>query len=56
MGRRHDRHPLPRHIRGRGYNRLVTEIAGRQVENEDLVNMPNWLSLTWRIGDGLGST
>jgi len=35
-----------------GYNRLVTEIAGRPVENEDLVNMPNWLCLTWRIGDG----
>jgi len=26
-----------------GYNRLKTEIAGRVVENEDLVNMPNWL-------------
>lgn len=26
-----------------GYNRLRTEIAGRMVENEDLVNMPNWL-------------
>ena len=35
-----------------GYNRLVTEIAGRPVENEDLVNMPNWLCLTWRIDGG----
>ncbi len=26
-----------------GYNRLKTEIAGLEVENEDLVNMPNWL-------------
>jgi alpha,alpha-trehalase len=26
-----------------GYNRLKTEIAGRVIENEDLVNMPNWL-------------
>jgi alpha,alpha-trehalase len=26
-----------------GYNRMKTEIAGRVVENEDLVNMPNWL-------------
>lgn len=26
-----------------GYNRLKTEIAGRIIENEDLVNMPNWL-------------
>ncbi|MBA2663321.1 MAG: glycoside hydrolase family 65 protein [Bradymonadaceae bacterium] len=35
-----------------GYNRLKTEIAGREVENEDLVNMPNWLSLGFRIEDG----
>jgi alpha,alpha-trehalase len=34
-----------------GYNRLKTEIAGRMVENEDLVNLPNWLPLTFRIGD-----
>jgi alpha,alpha-trehalase len=34
-----------------GYNRLKTEIAGRVVENEDLVNLPNWLSLGFRIGD-----
>ncbi len=32
-----------------GYNRLKTEIAGRIVENEDLVNIPNWLSLTFRF-------
>ena len=35
-----------------GYNRLKTEIAGRIIENEDLVNMPNWLSLTFRIDGG----
>jgi len=35
-----------------GYNRLVTEIAGRKVENEDLVNCPNWLPLTFRVDDG----
>jgi alpha,alpha-trehalase len=36
-----------------GYNRLRTEIAGRTVENEDLVNFPNWLPLTFRInGEG----
>lgn len=34
------------------YNRLTTEIAGRAVENEDLVNLPNWLPLTFRIGKG----
>ncbi len=35
-----------------GYDRLVTEVAGRPVENEDLVNMPNWLCLTFRPEDG----
>ena len=35
-----------------GYNRLTTEIAGRPVVNEDLVNMPNWLSLTLRLEGG----
>ncbi len=34
-----------------GYNRLRTDIAGRVVENEDLVNFPNWLALQFRIGD-----
>ncbi len=37
-----------------GYNRLSTEIAGRTVENEDLVNMPNWLPLTFRIVNDAG--
>src|SRR5690606_1275774 len=35
-----------------GYNRLRTDVAGRTVENEDLVNFTNWLPLTFRIGDG----
>ena len=35
-----------------GYNRLHTDIAGRVVENEDLVNFPNWLALEFRIADG----
>lgn len=34
------------------YNRLRTDIGGRQVENEDLVNCPNWLPLEFRIEDG----
>jgi trehalose/maltose hydrolase-like predicted phosphorylase len=34
------------------YNRLRTDIAGRTVENENLVNAPNWLTLTFRIEDG----
>jgi len=35
-----------------GYNRLKTELAGRVIENEDLVNIPNWLPLTFRVEDG----
>jgi alpha,alpha-trehalase len=30
------------------FNRLTSEVGDRQVENEDMVNAPNWLSLTWR--------
>ncbi|MCT8971532.1 glycoside hydrolase family 65 protein [Microbaculum marinisediminis] len=35
-----------------GYNRLTTDIAGRTVENEDLVNLPNWLPLRFRPDGG----
>ncbi|MFJ9850661.1 glycoside hydrolase family 65 protein [Streptomyces sp. NPDC101150] len=31
------------------YNRLTSTVAGRQVENEDMVNLPNWLPLRYRI-------
>lgn len=34
-----------------GYNRLRTDIAGRMIENEDLVNFPNWLALEFRIAE-----
>lgn len=34
------------------YNRLVSDVAGRDVENEDLVNVPNWLPLQFRISGG----
>ena len=34
------------------YNRLTSTVAGRQVENEDLVNLPNWLPLRFRPCDG----
>lgn len=35
-----------------GYNRLKTEIAGREIENEDLVNWPDWTPLTFRPENG----
>jgi trehalose/maltose hydrolase-like predicted phosphorylase len=31
------------------YNRLGSHVAGRDVENEDLVNLPNWLPLRLRV-------
>ncbi|GKQ41489.1 glycoside hydrolase family 65 protein [Streptomyces sp. A012304] len=31
------------------YNRLTSEVAGRRVENEDMVNLPNWLPLRFRL-------
>jgi trehalose/maltose hydrolase-like predicted phosphorylase/beta-phosphoglucomutase-like phosphatase (HAD superfamily) len=34
------------------YDRARTEIAGRTVENEDLVNVPNWLPLRFRVAGG----
>ncbi|MER5893399.1 glycosyl hydrolase family 65 protein [Streptomyces sp. NPDC001876] len=34
------------------YNRLVSEVAGRRVENEDMVNLPNWLPLHFRSAAG----
>ncbi|SEE71551.1 glycoside hydrolase family 65 protein [Streptomyces sp. KS_5] len=35
------------------YNRLTSDVAGHQVENEDMVNLPNWLPLRFRIlGEG----
>jgi beta-phosphoglucomutase family hydrolase len=35
-----------------GYNRLPSEVSGRTIENEDLVNWPNWLPLTFRPEGG----
>ncbi|MFI6654875.1 glycoside hydrolase family 65 protein [Streptomyces sp. NPDC050523] len=34
------------------YNRLTSDVSGRQVENEDMVNVPNWLPLRFRLADG----
>ncbi|MFO7573773.1 MAG: hypothetical protein R6W67_01270 [Bacteroidales bacterium] len=32
-----------------GYNRMQSKVQDRIIENEDLVNWPNWLYLTFRI-------
>ncbi|MET0765961.1 MAG: hypothetical protein ABWY29_13940, partial [Blastococcus sp.] len=34
------------------YNRLRSEVSGELLENESLVNGPNWLALTFAIDDG----
>ncbi|WP_231972887.1 trehalose-phosphatase [Mycobacterium sp. E3305] len=34
------------------YNTLADRVAGRTIENESLVNLPNWLPLTFRINGG----
>jgi alpha,alpha-trehalase len=34
------------------YNRLKSEIGGRTIEDESLVNIPNWLELNFRIENG----
>ncbi len=34
------------------YNTLITKIAGRDIENEDFVNCPNWLMFNYRINGG----
>ncbi|MFF8864781.1 glycoside hydrolase family 65 protein [Streptomyces sp. NPDC015139] len=37
------------------YNRLESVVAGRRVVNEDLVNLPNWLPLRFRVRRGGGT-
>ncbi|GAB2920871.1 glycoside hydrolase family 65 protein [Streptomyces heilongjiangensis] len=37
------------------YNRLESTVAGRRVVNEDLVNLPNWLLLRFRLRFADGS-
>ena len=35
-----------------GYNRATSRVAEKDIENEDLVNFPNWLYLNFRFGNG----
>ena len=34
------------------FNRLVDNLSGTEIDNESLVNLPNWLPLTFRIDGG----
>ena len=35
-----------------GFNRMKSKVKDKETENEDLVNWPNWLFLTFKIGNG----
>src|SRR6056297_3005980 len=37
-----------------GYDRACSTVGGREIENEDLVNLVNWwpIALRWRSGEG----
>jgi trehalose/maltose hydrolase-like predicted phosphorylase len=35
-----------------GYNRMKSKVQDKVIENEDLVNWPNWLYLTFKIEEG----
>ncbi len=34
------------------YNRRISKVGDREIENEDFVNIPNWLPIKFRINDG----
>ncbi|MDY6824484.1 MAG: beta-phosphoglucomutase family hydrolase [Thermodesulfobacteriota bacterium] len=34
------------------FNRITSQVSGKEIENEDFVNCPNWLPVHFRIGDG----
>ena len=45
-------HHYPGTYLGGYFNRLSTEIEGREVSNESMVNAPNWLPMTFRPAGG----
>nr|WP_295540298.1 glycosyl hydrolase family 65 protein [uncultured Thiohalocapsa sp.] len=47
-----DEHHYPGTYLAGGYDRARSEVHGRVVENEDLVNLPNWLPLRLTFDDG----
>lgn len=47
-----DEHNYPGTYLAGGYNRAKSEISGKEIENEDLVNFPNWLYLNFRPEKG----
>ncbi|MBQ0865779.1 glycoside hydrolase family 65 protein [Streptomyces sp. RK75] len=49
-----DDHHYPGTYAAGCYDRLPSVVAGHQVENEDMVNLPNWLPLRFRTRDADG--
>ena len=47
-----NKHNYPGTYLAGGYNRMQSKIQDKVIENEDLVNWPNWLYLTFRIKNG----
>jgi hypothetical protein len=43
---------LPGHLRRRLFDRLTDEVEGTVVENESIVNLPDWLDLRIAVEDG----
>lgn len=41
-------HHYPGTYMAGGFNRAISNIAGKEIENEDLVNWPNWICLSFR--------
>jgi len=35
------------------FNKLTSKVSGRDIENEDFVNVSNWLPITFKIGNGV---
>ncbi len=48
---RDNAHNYPGTYLAGGYNRMKSKVQDKVVENEDLVNWPNWLYLNFRIGN-----
>ena len=48
---RDNAHNYPGTYLAGGYNRMKSKVQDKVIENEDLVNWPNWLYLNFRIGN-----
>jgi len=49
---RRDAHHYPGTYVAGVYNALQSEVNGHAITNEDMVNLPNWLTVQWKIDDG----